>query len=612
MRNIIRLLPDSLANQIAAGEVVQRPASVVKELLENAVDAGSQQVQLIVKDGGRTLIQVIDDGTGMSETDARLSFERHATSKISHVDDLFQLRTMGFRGEALASIAAVAHVELRTRTAHDELGVLLIIEGSQIVRQEASSTAKGANFLVKNLFYNVPARRNFLKSVSVELKHITDEFQRVALANPHIGFSFYHNDSELYNLKKGNLASRITGVLGKVYQERLVTCGEETTLVRLQGFIGRPEYAKKTRGEQFFFANNRFIKHPYLHNAVMTAYENLLPADSFPLYVLFLDIDPQKIDVNVHPTKTEVKFEDERVVYAITQAAVRQALGTHHVTPAIDFGYDVNFITGRTPLTYNPDDEIFAKKDKSNLRNWEKLYGGEDLPFGAGFIDEDVDSDIPSPKTLTLSSGANEKPNFGKPFGNTENTESQGLTFQMHRRYVVSQVKSGMMLIDQQAAHERILYEKFLASLNRQNGNSQQLLFPQTLFLSTTDFTLLSDIESEIKALGFSYELSSKNTITIKGVPPEMINQSEKVQELIESLIEQYKTQKATRNFQQKEYMAKLMLRYTVMRKNTALDALEMKALIDQLFACQNPNYTPDGRKTFVLLDFDNLEKIFG
>jgi DNA mismatch repair protein MutL len=527
MSDIIRLLPDALANQIAAGEVVQRPASVVKELLENAVDAGSTTIQLIIREAGKSLVQVIDDGSGMSETDARMSFERHATSKIKHSDDLFAIRTLGFRGEALASIAAVAQVELRTRRESEELGTLIRMEASQLKAQESVASLPGTNIAVKNLFFNVPARRNFLRSNPVEMRHILDEFQRVALANPQINFSLYHNDQEVYNLQAGKLSHRIVGIYGKSYREQLAPCQEETPFVSVTGYIGKPEFAKKTRGEQFFFVNNRYVRHNYLHHAVMTAFEGLLADESYPFYVLFIEIDPVHIDINVHPTKTEIKFDDERSVYAIILASVKKALGTHNISPSLDFGFNVNF-PGLDAMpapsqtdSYKSAAASYTKTplEKSNLNNWKALYQEFQNNFPKQEMPDEKEQEGFS--SLTFESKANDMP-ATKANSAPVPTDREVATFQLHYKYIVAQVKSGMMLIDQHAAHERILYDRFMMSLLESTAVVQQLLFPVTIDLNPSDFLILMEIQGEITKLGFSFRLLGKNTVVVEGIPADV------------------------------------------------------------------------------------------
>jgi DNA mismatch repair protein MutL len=623
MQDVIRLLPDALANQIAAGEVVQRPASVVKELLENSVDAGSQQIRLIVKEAGKTWIQVIDDGCGMSETDARMCFERHATSKLRTTEDLFNIYTLGFRGEAMASIAAVAQIEMKTRSEDKENGTLLQIEGSRVLTQEPCVTNKGTNIIVKNLFFNVPARRNFLKTNSVEFRHIIEEFQRVALAYPHVALALYHEDQEIYNLKSGNIAQRIIGIFGKNYKEQILPCSEEMPAVQLKGYIGKPEAAKKTRGEQFFFVNNRFIKNSYLHHAVMTAYEGLLAAETFPFYAIYLDIEPKKIDINVHPTKTEIKFEDERIIYAVIQASVRKALGKNNVKSSLDFDLDANFmLAGRlnveeykadeekntvenqphTPSNYQKTSDyvsfVQVSKEQSFLANWEKLYEIEedtnvDLQALFGEPTHETDQNT----TTTLGSKVNqsilEEPNDKK-------------LFQLLNSFIVSQVQSGLLLIDQQFASERILYERFVTDLEERHGLSQQLLFPVRIQLSTADMMLLTELETELLALGFVIEPIDKNTVALKGVPTDL--HPIKEQAILEQVLENYKMNKANVNLPKRDKLAIAMAKQASCKRGSPLTNAEMQAIIAQLFACHNANYTPTGQKTFMVLGLDQLD----
>lgn len=613
MPDFIQLLPDNIANQIAAGEVVQRPASVVKELLENSIDAGATKVQLIVKDSGKSLMQVVDNGMGMSETDARMCFERHATSKIRTSEDLFAIRTMGFRGEAMASIAAVAQVELKTRREEDELGVQIEIEGSEVKCQEPVSVPVGTSICVKNLFFNVPARRNFLKSNSVEMRHIVDEFQRVALANAEVQMSLYQNDLEMYHLTPGKLSKRIVGIFGKNYQNQLASCLEETSLLRVQGYIGKPEFAKKTRGEQFFFVNNRFIKSSYLHHAVMTAFENLLPDSCFPFYALFLEIDPKHIDINVHPTKTEIKFDDERTVYAIVRAAVRQALGTHNITPTLDFGQDVNFasFSPKTPAEKSSQaDRDYGqwKTQKQDTSHWEKLYEGlqNELKREEEFNRQlPMEPREPQSTTIKLSSAANEEVTSPEALIRPQTQ----VYFQIHRRYIATQVKSGLLLVAQHEAHERIMYERFLLMLQRRSGASQQSLFPQTLELNPADFSLVMGMKEEINAIGFEFSVFGKSAIMINGVPADLKPGNEK--ELFEGFIEQYKRNSSELSVSTDENVARAIAQRSALKAGTTLDAAEMSALIDQLFACKNPNYAPNGSRTSFILELEKIAQFF-
>ena len=599
MSDIIQLLPDSIANQIAAGEVVQRPASAVKELMENSIDAKASAIQLIVKEAGKTLIQVIDDGMGMSETDARMSLERHATSKIRKAEDLFTLNTKGFRGEALASIAAVSQMEMRTRPRDQELGTCLVVEGSEVKKQEPVACEKGTSISVKNLFFNIPARRNFLKSNPVELKHIIEEFQRLALAHVDLHFSFVQTDEFVYDLPAGKLSQRIVNIFGKSYQEQLAPCQEETNLVKVHGYVGRPEFARKTRGEQFLFVNHRFIRSNYLHHAVMSAFENLLPENSFPFYVIFIDIDPRHIDVNVHPTKTEIKFDDERAVYAVVRSAVRQAIGSHNLTPAMDFNADVNIISKLSQAAAQSNDIYFDERFSMALRNpntehWEKLF-----EQSKNFAPRPPESQV-----LRFESGVNfpeEKP--------AETVPEEKALFQIHNRYVMRQVRSGLMIVDQQFAHERILYEKFLNQLKNKSAESQQDLFPQTVNLSAADFALVLEMEQEIAALGFRFEVFGKNTIVINGVPSNLPGGSGKP--LFEGLIEQFKINQSDLSIPLKENLARSLAKRAGIKAGQKLVKEEMKALIDGLFACGTSNYTPDGIPTFFIFELRKIESYF-
>lgn len=618
MTDIIQLLPDAIANQIAAGEVVQRPASVVKELMENAIDAGGTAIKLIIKDSGKTLIQVIDDGCGMSETDARMSFERHATSKIRRSEDLFAIRTMGFRGEALASIAAVAQVEMRTRRRTDDVGVRLAVEASEVKAQEACQCSPGTSISVKNLFYNIPARRNFLKSPTVELRHIIDEFQRVALANPDLFFSLHHNGAEIHHLPAGNLRQRIVGIFGNQYNQRLIPLDEETDLLRLSGFVSKPEFAKKSRGEQLFFVNQRFIKSTYLNHAVMTAYEGLLPKDAYPMYVIFLDIDPAQIDINVHPTKQEIKFEDERLVYNYLRVAARHALGQYSLMPMLDFEQDTNF--GIDPAAATPHKPAAAagpdapkrsyssdmrmpsptERELNNLKNWESIY--------AGLSDrEPGEAERTEPTTTFKSDWApadtlldDEQGSFSK---------ERKAPYQLHGTYIISPIKSGFLLIDQQAAHERILYERYLSNLDRQSSSSQQQLFPRTISLPPADAAILREIRPQINLLGFDVQEFGTNTFVINGVPAEISGREDEVK-VLEGLVAQYR-ENIDLKIAAKDSLARAMARHTCMRRGHALTVAEMQALIDSLFGCQVPLKSPSGRACFITYDLGELAKRF-
>ena len=612
MSNIIQLLPDAIANQIAAGEVVQRPASALKELLENAVDAGATQIQVVIKEAGKQLIQVIDNGKGMSATDARMSFERHATSKIRSSQDLFAIRTFGFRGEALASIAAVAQVELKTRQAETELGTLIQIEGSEVKKQEPVAVPVGTSVAMINLFFNVPARRNFLKSNPVEMRHIVDEFQRVALSYPEVAFSLFQQDLEVFSLPSGKLSQRIISLFGKNYQVQLVPCNEETPHVNVKGYIGKPENAKKTRGEQFFFVNNRYIKSSYLHHAVSSAFDGLVQNDQYPFYVLFLDIDPAHIDINVHPTKTEIKFDDERTVYAVIRSAVKQALGAHHVMPSLDFSLDVNY---QENWTKNPDTKVQVDREysyktfntpefkKSSVSGWERLFEGNYTPQPSTSQNPDEDHEI-----LTFPSRASS--DESRLLISAQETEATGTTFQVELSYIIAQMSTGLLIVDQQSAHERILYDRYYRQLQSSQGASQQCLFPPTVQLNAGDFALVMDMLAELHSLGFVVEEFGKDTVLIQGVPADVQVKNEK--ELFEGLLEQFKNFKNELSLDKRENLARSLSRRASIKKGQKLNSQEMETIVGQLFASQNPNYSPAGNKTFVKLDLNNIHSFFG
>lgn len=617
MTDVIQLLPESVANQIAAGEVVQRPASVVKELLENAIDAGATQLKLMVREAGKTLIQVVDNGCGMSETDARMSFERHATSKIRDARDLFAIRTMGFRGEALASIAAVAQVELRTRRAAEELGTRILIEDSTIKAHEPFSGPSGTNLAVRNLFYNVPARRNFLKSDTVEMRHILDEFQRVAMAHPDLFFSLHHNDQEIFHLPPGNLRQRIVKIFGESLNKKLVPVLEETDVLRISGFVGKPDYFKKARGEQLFFVNKRFIKSNYLHHAVVAAYDDLLPSDAYPFYVLFLDIDPARIDINVHPTKQEIKFDDEKLVYHYLKVTVRHALGSNNITPTLDFEQESAFTGRPIPLPSlrqessrnvgsGGNDE---NRHAENLRRWQQLYEG----MNAGGQDEESTTP-PSGETderFTQTSSFEVMSGTDSNFIDDESgsfSRVQKEPYQIHGHYIVNQIKSGFLLIDQQAASERILYERYLQALQQQAVSTQKALFPKHLELPPADAALLRDILNEINDLGFDVAEFGGNTFIIHGYPDTLPSGRE--EELLEKVLHQYK-ENLELELGVTDNLARSMARNAALRRGQILGVAEMQDLIDQLFACASPYHSPSGRKCFITMEIDELNKRF-
>ena len=607
MRDIIQLLPDAIANQIAAGEVVQRPSSVVKELMENSIDAGASTIQLIIKDAGKGSIQVIDDGQGMSETDARMCFERHATSKIRKAEDLFTIKTMGFRGEAMASISSVAQVELKTKRAEDELGTLIKIDASVLKSQELIQCAKGTSIIIRNLFYNIPARRNFLKSNPVEIRHILDEFQRISLANPSIKFSFIQNDQETYSLPQDKLGKRIVDLFGKSYREQLAACEEDTSYVSIKGYVGKPEHAKKTRGEQFFFVNNRFIKNSYLNHAVMTAYERLLADGAFPFYVLFLSIDPAHIDINVHPTKTEIKFDDERSIYAIVQAAVRKTLSINNLIPSLDFETNVNF---NVPTTFGSTQRTIEKSDTFKARPtqdaWKKLYEGMDNNISAFEQQSSTQSmkifdSTNEPKTI--QSKAND---WNYDSVNTPNFQ----VIQVLQKYLAIHITDGLLLIDQKKAYQRILYDQFIDHLNRKNGASQQLLFPRTIHINPADQMLFEEIKQEIKDLGFRMEMDSDHNFLVQGIPSGILE--EDCQLIIEGILEQIKNENTDFTSHRNEKIAQAMANKTASKyTQKKLSHEEMNALIGQLFASSNPNFSPNGEEISKLMTEDYLINLF-
>ncbi len=616
MPDIIQLLPDAIANQIAAGEVIQRPASAVKELLENAIDAGATEIQLVLKEAGKLLIQVIDNGKGMSETDARMCFERHATSKIKKASDLFALTTMGFRGEALASIAAIAQVELKTRKEDQELGTKIMIEGSKVVSQEPCQCQVGTNLSIRNLFYNVPARRNFLKTNAVENKHSIEEFTRVALANPQIFFSLHHNQNELFHLPPGNLRQRLVGVLGSNWNKKLVPISEDTDVVKINGFVGKPEFGKKTRGDQFFFVNNRFIKSGYLHHAIMNAYEDLLPEGTVPMYAIFLELDPKIIDVNVHPTKQEIKFEDEKIIYNYLRVAARHALGQYSITPTLDFEQDPMLAQAYTPVQHKPAEQMNwnpasqglsasggstrpsipkNSAETSNLNNWEKLYKGlDDLPT----IQQEDEADV-----TTISSQWNQEEVI------PQDKVPSSSAFQIHNSYIISPIKSGYLLIDQQAAHERILYDKFSQQLGHQDQHTQALLFPINIPLSVQDAQMLKDILPEINRMGIDIKEFSANTFVVQGLPAEC-GDNVSPEMIIQTLLEQNRNALDLETDIQSQIVGALA-KSAAIKRGTRLDELEVQTLIDQLFASEMPYANPWGKKCFITYDLEDLKKQF-
>jgi DNA mismatch repair protein MutL len=610
MRDIIQLLPDAIANQIAAGEVVQRPASVVKELMENSIDAGATFIQLIIKDAGKGIVQVVDNGSGMSETDARMCFERHATSKIRKAEDLFSITTMGFRGEAMASIASVAQVELKTKRADDELGTSIKIDGSVLKSQESIQAPQGTSIAVKNLFYNIPARRNFLKSNPVETRHILDEFQRIALAHPEIKFSFIQNDQETYALPSEKLGKRIVDLFGKSYREQLAACEENTSYVSIKGYVGKPEHAKKTRGEQFFFVNDRFIKNAYLNHAVMSAYERLLPDGSFPFYVLFLSIDPAHIDINVHPTKTEIKFEDERSIYAIIQSAVRKTLSIHNLIPSLDFDSNVNFQNPSNTTHRQEPQSAYSDtshKPKPVQDAWKKLYEGLQNNIDA------FEQQSPQNQAALFPSAMNEYKTVQSKANERSDTSPQTSfqSIQVLNKYIAVSISSGLLLIDQKRAYQRVLYDQFMDNLQRKNGASQQLLFPQVLNINPADQILLSEITDEINDLGFRLQVLANGQMEMVGVPAEFGD--EDGQNLLEGILEQLKHASADLTAHRAEKIAQTMAnRFAARYHQRRLNELEMHGLIEQLFASSNPNSSPNGESISQLLNEMSISQLLG
>ena len=603
----ILLLPDNIANQIAAGEVIQRPASAVKELLENAVDAGATEIKLIIQDAGKSLIQVIDNGSGMSETDARMCFERHATSKIQKIEDLFQIRTMGFRGEALASIAAVAQVELKTKKADEDAGTYIEVENSVVKKQEPVAVPGGTSIAMKNLFFNVPARRNFLKSNAAELRHIIDEFTRVALSFPNVFFSLTSNGQQVFHLEAGSLKQRIVQLLGNNYNAKLVSVKEETDYMNIYGFVGKPETAKKTRGDQYFFVNNRFIKSPYLNHAVMNAYQEMIPSDSFPLYVLFIDLNPEQVDVNVHPTKQEIKFEDEKIVYAFVQAAIKHALAQFSITPTLDFDLDASI--QQLPSIQQPFTESkqsaaastsifkgFTQKhqahfiEKSDLKNWKDFY-------------ESPESSVVSREFTSTEASLN--------IHDSRLTDIQDAEIiQLLNTFLVIPSKNGFLLIHQQSAHERVKYEQLKKAGKENPVAVQKTMFPSTLELSPADSAVMEEIISDLHYLGYLIEPFGKNAFVIQGTPADVDAGNEK--HVIDILLEQYKHFNPELKFSKREKLIRSLARQQSIKAGTRLTQKEMQQLVNDLFACEQPNINPDGNPTYLEFKQEQLERMFG
>jgi DNA mismatch repair protein MutL len=619
--DIIQLLPDNIANQIAAGEVIQRPASAVKELLENAVDAGATEIRLIVVDAGKTLIQVIDNGKGMTEIDARMCFERHATSKIKNIDDLFHIKTMGFRGEALASIAAVAQVELKTKKAEDTAGTYIEIENSQVKKQEPVAMEQGTSIAMKNLFFNVPARRNFLKSNPSELRHIIDEFIRVAMAFPEVFFSLNSNGQEVFHLERGTLKQRIVQILGNTYSAKLVSVQEKSDYMNIYGFVGKPETAKKTRGDQYFFVNSRFIKSAYLNHAMTKAFDEMIAKDSFPMYVLFIDLDPSQIDINVHPTKQEIKFEDEKIIYAFVQSAVKHALAQFSVSPTLDFELDASIqsldavnkpfteenkssaSSSSLFKTFTQKNQAHFIENKSELKHWKDVYEpsrktDDRLPT-TDHRNAEVYRDVENADNFTpLTTGLS-----------AFNIEHSTL-LQLHNTYIVLQNDAGFLLIHQQNAHERVLYERFTTAVAGKPIATQQSLFPVTIELTPVDVLVLNELLPDLHFLGYQIEAFGKNTFVIQGTPADLEAGNEKT--AIEKMLEQYKHFSNDLKYSKREKLLRSLAWQQAVKAGTSLSQSEMKTLLENLFACATPNITPNGKPVYTEFKKNELDKMFG
>jgi DNA mismatch repair protein MutL len=620
----IQLLPDNIANQIAAGEVIQRPASAVKELLENAVDAGATEIRLIINDAGKSLIQVIDNGQGMSETDARMCFERHATSKIKNIDDLFHIRTMGFRGEALASIAAVAQVELRTRKAGNEVGSYIEIENSVVTKQEPVATPVGTSICMKNLFFNIPARRNFLKSNAAEMRHVIDEFIRVAMAFPQIFFSLTSNGQQIFYLEAGSLKQRILQLLGSGYNAKLVSVKEETDYLNIYGFVGKPDTAKKTRGDQYFFANNRFIKSPYLHHAVMNAYQDMIAIDSFPMYVLFIDLDPAQVDVNVHPTKQEIKFEDEKIVYAFVQAAVKHALAQFSIIPTLDFDLDNSIQQLESIQKPFTEEKKVETTSSSIFRTFTEANQAHKIEPSEFKDWSDLNQEIRDQR----SEAGNQKSGFQslgrfllrreeeKSFTDETLIHQSPLTAdhnditQLFNTYILLPTANSFLLVHQQLAHERIIYERLVNALQGKPVATQRSLFPATIELTPADAVLLTELLPDLHKMGYTIEPFGKTAFVIQGTPADIEAGNEKT--VLENILEQYKHFSSELKLPKREMLLRTVAWQQAVKAGTSLSEKEMQNLISDLFQCRQPNASPSGRPTYLEFKRDQLEKMFG
>jgi DNA mismatch repair protein MutL len=619
MSSIIQLLPDHVANQIAAGEVVQRPASVVKELIENAVDAKATDIKLIAKDAGKTLIQVIDNGVGMSVTDARLCFERHATSKIKHAEDLFAIHTKGFRGEALASVASIAHVEMKTKQAQDDLGTHIVIEGGKFTSQEPTVTPIGTSFAVKNLFFNIPARRNFLKSENVELRHVIDEFQRVALTHPNIHFTFIHNGSEVFNLPASNLRQRIVAVFGGKTNEKLVPIQEETEIVKIHGFVSKPEFAKKNRGEQFFFVNQRFIKSGYLHHAVMSAYEGLLRDASQPAYFIYLEVPPHTIDINIHPTKTEIKFDDEHALYAILRSTVKHSLGQFNVSPVLDFERDPSL---DVPYNYQPEERTpliqvdtlfnpFETESKQSTENKNNSYRGnshfkpsptagwESMYVGLKQDTLELESTLETDEAWVS----------GSLFNDAEIENKTSHWYQLQQKYIICPIKSSLTIINQQRAHQRVMYEMFLNQMTVKQGGSQQLLFPLSLYFNAHELSVLKELQPALHQMGYDFKIESNQVMQVFGIP--VRTQESEVSKVFERLIHELNQGIPESSYSQNDFLAKSLAKSLAIKNGTYLSSEEIENLVHALFACKDASVSPFQKPVFITISVDELDKKF-
>ena len=598
MDNLIKLLPDHVANQIAAGEVVQRPSSVVKELLENSIDSGAKKISLLIKESGRILIQVVDNGCGMSEKDALICFQRHSTSKITSAADLFNLSTKGFRGEALASIAAISHTELITRTRSSEIGTFIRIEGNKIIQNKSIVSNEGSSISVKNLFYNVPARRNFLKSDNVEVRHIINEFHRVALAHPEIHFEFDNNDNQLFSLPISNIRQRIVNIFGSKSNEKLVPVNETTEVLKLSGFIFKPEFSKKSRGEQFFFVNNRFIKSPYLNHAVNSAFEGLINSGYNASYFLFLDVDPKRIDINIHPTKTEIKFDDDHTIYAILRSAIKHSLGQFNISPILDFDRDKNLdipykyasmsSTNNIEVEVNHNFNPFDKnQNELNFKDLNQSKDNQQLEYSA--FQGDLNSQLDLDSNL--------------------NHESTSSVFQLKNKYLVNKIKSGLVIINQNRAHQRILYENFLKYITVQGNDSQKLIYPVDVQLSIKEIAIIENFKTQLNNSGFLFDTVNNDTLSFSSLPSSI--EKDDLESVIRSLLDNITNEIPDDNFSQTDMISKSLAKSMAIKNGQNLNANEMDFIVNGLFACKEPNISPFNKRTYITLTKEDLDNKF-